>query len=268
MSLNIKHNEILKNHCTFKIGGPADNFVVVENEAELKEAMAMPRAFLLGNGSNVLFSDKGYRGTIVKLGESFSKIEVVGESIIAGGSALLSHVSKIALENGLSGLEFACGIPASVGGALLMNAGAYEHSVSELLDNKEGFGYRKSPYMDNGEIVTSVKFNLKKDSKDAIEARMKDYTQRRVTKQPLSFPSAGSFFKRPDGYFAGKLIEDAGLKGYQVGGAQISSLHAGFVINTGAATSEDVINLMHHTQKIVMDKFGVELVPEVIIVEE
>jgi len=268
MSLNVKHNEILKNHCTFKIGGPADNFVVVENEEELMEALEMPRAFLLGNGSNVLFSDKGYRGTIVKLGQSFSKIEVVGESIIAGAAALLPMVANIAFENSLSGLEFACGIPASVGGAMLMNAGAYEHSISELLDDKQGFGYRKSPFMTNGKIVTKAKFNLKKNDKEEILARMKDYTQRRTSKQPLSYPSAGSFFKRPSGYYAGKLIEDAGLKGFAIGGAQISSLHAGFVINTGNATCEDVLNLMKHTQGVVLDKFGVKLDPEVIIVEE
>ena len=268
MSSNIKHNEILANYCTFKIGGPADNFVVVETEEELKEAMSMPRAMLLGNGSNILFSDKGYRGTIVKLGEGFSKIEVKGSTIVAGAGALLVKVANVALENGLSGLEFACGIPGSVGGAMLMNAGAYDHSISELLDDKEGFGYRQSPFKTKGEIVTSAKFNLLPDDKEQIKARMKDYTQRRTSKQPLSYPSAGSFFKRPTGYFAGKLIEDAGLKGFSVGGAQISSLHAGFVINTGNATSEDVINLMHHVQETVENKFGVLLEPEVIIVEE
>lgn len=268
MSLNIKHNEILKNHCTFKIGGPADNFVVVESEEELIEAMSMPRALLLGNGSNVLFSDKGYRGTIVKLGEAFSKIEVQGNVIIAGAGALLAKVSNIAMENGLSGLEFACGIPGSVGGAMLMNAGAYDHSISELLDDKEGFGYRKSPFMTNGEIVRFAKFNLVPCDKEVIKARMKEYTAKRMSKQPLSYPSAGSFFKRPEGHFAGKLIEDAGLKGFEIGGAKVSDLHAGFIINTGNATSEDVINLMKHVQNVVKEKFGVSLKPEVIIVEE
>lgn len=268
MSLNILHNEALKNHCTFKIGGPADNFVIVNTEDELREAMTMERAFLLGNGSNILFSDEGYRGTIVKLGEGFADIKIEGNTIVAGAGALLAKVSNIAADNGLSGLEFACGIPGSVGGAMLMNAGAYEHSISELLDDQTGFGYRESPFKKNGEIVTSAKFNLVPDSTEAIRERMKDYTKRRTTKQPLSYPSAGSFFKRPEGHFAGKLIEDAGLKGFAVGGAMVSDLHAGFVINKGNATSKDVMELMHIVQDAVYTKFGVKLEPEVIIVGE
>ena len=266
--IKIEHDVLLKNYCTFKIGGPADSFVTVDTQDELGEAMQMPRAMMLGNGSNVLFSDSGYRGTIVKLGEGFSYMRIEDDFIVAGGGALLVGVSKFAAENGLSGLEFACGIPGSVGGALLMNAGAYGHSVSELLEDSEGFGYRKSPYMTNGTIATEARFRMIKDDKDAILARMKEYTGMRTSKQPLAYPSAGSFFKRPEGYFAGKLIEDSGLKGYSEGGAQVSELHAGFVINRGNASCRDVIDLMHHVQKTVFDKFGVMLEPEVRIIEE
>lgn len=266
--MKIIKNALMKDYTSFKIGGPADRLVVPETEDEIKEAMSMPRPLLIGNGSNMLFSDAGYRGTVVKLGEAFSTIKLEGNTITAGAAALLPAVSRFAAENGLSGLEFACGIPASVGGAMYMNAGAYEHSISELLEDKEGFGYRKSPFMMNGKIVSSARFILSPDDPEKIKERMREYTKQRTSKQPLSFPSAGSFFKRPEGYFAGKLIQDAGLKGYSIGGAQISPLHAGFVINTGNATCNDVLDLMHHVQSVVKDKFGVDMQPEVRIIEE
>ena len=261
-------NAMMKDYTSFKVGGPADMLVLVESEEELSEAMKMPRAMLLGNGSNTLFSDAGYRGTVVKLGKEFMKIEQDGNSIIAGAAVLLPALSRYALERGLAGLEFACGIPGSVGGATYMNAGAYDHSLSELFDDSEGFGYRKSPYMENGKYITKVKFNLQPDEKQAIQQRMTDYTQRRTAKQPLSYPSAGSFFKRPEGYFAGKLIQDAGLKGFSIGGAQVSELHAGFIINTGNAAASDILELMNYVQEKVMDCFGVKLEPEVRIIAE
>lgn len=266
--MKIIENAMMKDYTSFKVGGPADRLVLVESEEELKEAMNMPRAMLLGNGSNTLFSDAGYRGTVVKLGKEFMKIEQVGNSLIAGGAALLPALARFAQDRGLSGLEFACGIPGSVGGATYMNAGAYEHSLSELLDDSEGFSYRNSPYMTNGQYITKVKFNLHPDEKNAIQCRMRDYTARRNEKQPLSYPSAGSFFKRPDGYFAGKLVEDAGLKGYSVGGAQVSKLHAGFIINTGNASASDILELMKYVQEKVMNQFGVMLEPEVRIIAE
>lgn len=268
MKLDVRHNVPLKEHCTFKIGGMADNFVVVNTEEELSLAKEMDRPFILGNGSNILFSDQGYRGTIIKLGAGFSKIEVGEDYIEAGAGALLSKVSSAATDAGLSGLEFASGIPGSVGGGVYMNAGAYDHSLSELFDNKEGFGYRMSPYKANNEIVTKARFNLIPADKEKIKNLVRDYTLRRTSKQPLSYPSAGSFFKRPEGHFAGKLIEDAGLKGYKVGGAQVSLMHAGFIVNTGNASAEDVKALMRHIQMVVKTKFDVDLMPEVIIMEE
>lgn len=261
-------NAMMKDYTSFKVGGPADLLVVVESEEELNEAMKMPRAMLLGNGSNTLFSDAGYRGTVVKLGNEFMKIEQDGNSLIAGGAVLLPSLSRYAQERGLSGLEFACGIPGSVGGATYMNAGAYEHNLAELFDDSEGFGYRKSPYMTNGQLITKVKFNLVPDDKKAIQWRMREYSLKRSSKQPLTYPSAGSFFKRPEGYFAGKLIQDAGLKGYSVGGAQVSELHAGFIINTGGATCADILELMNYVQEKVFAEFGVKLEPEVRIIAE
>lgn len=266
--MKIIENAMMKDYTSFKVGGPADMLVLVESEEELNEAMNMPRAMMLGNGSNTLFSDAGYRGTVVKLGKEFMTIEQDGNSLIAGGAVLLPALARFAQSKGLAGLEFACGIPGSVGGATYMNAGAYEHSLSELFDDSEGYGYRKSPYMDNGKYVTKVRFNLNPDEKKAIEWRMREYTLKRTSKQPLAYPSAGSFFKRPEGYFAGKLIQDAGLKGYYVGGAQVSELHAGFIINTGNATASDILELMNHVQEKVMDQFGVKLEPEVRIIAE
>ncbi len=266
--MKIIENALMKHYTSFKVGGPADRLIVAETRDELEDALQMPRPMILGNGSNVLFGDSGYRGTVIKLGGDFNKISVDGNVITAGAGASLISVSRIAYENGLSGLEFACGIPASVGGAVFMNAGAYDHSLSELLDSSEGFGYRKSPYMTNGEIVCEAKFNMRFKDRESIKAVMDDYTQQRTAKQPIRYPSAGSFFKRPEGHFAGKLIQDAGLKGYSIGGAQVSELHAGFIINTGGASAADILKLMQHVQQMVFDQFGVMLEPEVRIISE
>lgn len=266
--MKISKNVLMKDYTTFKVGGPADCLVVAETEADIKEALSMDRPLVIGNGSNIIFSDAGYRGTVIKLGGEFSEIKLEGNTVVAGAAALLPVVSRFAAEHGLSGLEFACGIPASTGGAVYMNAGAYEHSVSELFDSSEGFGYRKSPFMTNGEVVTSARFNLVPADKEEIFERMREYTAKRTSKQPLAYPSAGSFFKRPEGYFAGKLIQDAGLKGYSIGGAQVSELHAGFIINTGNASAEDIFSLMHYVQKRVKEESGVNLEPEVRIIAE
>lgn len=271
-------------HTTFRCGGPADRFVTVENVQELREALKLENPMIIGNGSNILFSDAGYRGTVIKLGGSFTDIKISGNTVTAGAGTSLALVSRIASTAGLAGMEFACGIPGSIGGGVFMNAGAYDGTIGGIIrsvsvltpsgEEKEyevcsaDFSYRHSPMMDSGEIVLAASFELQPGDKKQIDAKIADFSQRRTSKQPLAYPSAGSFFKRPEGYFAGKLIEDAGLKGCSVGGAQVSELHAGFIINRGGATATDVLNLMHKVQAEVLEKFGVELHPEVRIIGE
>ena len=276
MELNISENYQLKNCTSFRVGGPADRLITVNSKDELLKALEFPRPMILGNGTNVLFSDAGYRGTIIKFGPELSKISIRGTTVKAGAGALFATVAKAASAKGLTGLEFACGIPGSVGGAVYMNAGAYDGSVSDIIYKVEsvralkdyGLSYRHSNFMDEGAVILSASFKLERGDQNAIDAKIADLTKRRTTKQPLSYPSAGSFFKRPEGHFAGKLIEDAGLKGKTVGGAQISELHAGFMINIGGATCADIIELMHIVQSEVFEKFGVRLEPEVRIIEE
>ena len=266
----------MSEHTTFRCGGPADRLVIAENKEQLLEALKLPRPMILGNGSNVLFSDAGYRGTVIKLGGDFLKLSVRGGVVRAGAGVLLASAAKAACAKGLTGFEFATGIPGSVGGGIYMNAGAYGGTIADVCFEVESipsidtfdFSYRHSAFMEKGAIVLSAAFRLKKGDPEEINAKVMELTAQRKAKQPLSYPSAGSFFKRPDGYFAGKLIEDAGLKGKSVGGAQVSELHAGFLINRGGASSSDVIALMHLVQKTVFDRFGVELVPEVRIIEE
>jgi len=273
--------EIIKDYpldkiTTFRCGGPADALVVVNSREELERALKLPRPMILGNGSNVLFSDKGYRGTIIKFGPALSEIHIEGNTLRAGAGALLAQAAKAACAKGLCGMEFATGIPGSVGGGVYMNAGAYDGCIADVIAEVEsmpqlaehGFSYRHSNYMDEGAVILGAVFSLKEGVQEEIDAKVADFTQRRVSKQPLSYPSAGSFFKRPEGYFAGKLIQDAGLKGKSVGGAQVSELHAGFIINTGGAASKDITDLMKLVQKEVMDRFGVMLEPEVRIIEE
>ena len=276
MELNITENYPLKNCTSFRVGGPADLLITVNTKDELLKALEYPRPMILGNGTNVLFSDAGYRGTIIKFGPEFSKISIRGTTVKAGAGALFATTAKTASARGLTGLEFACGIPGSVGGAVYMNAGAYDGSVSDVIYKVEsipelkdyGLSYRHSSFMEQGAVILGASFKLRHGDQDEINARIADLTKRRTTKQPLAYPSAGSFFKRPEGHFAGKLIEDAGLKGRTVGGAQISELHAGFMINIGGATCADIIELMHTVQKEVFDRFGVRLEPEVRIIEE
>ena len=258
-------------HTSFRCGGAADLYVTPGSLGELMNVLDLVRSqgvpfLVLGNGSNVLFKDGGYHGVVVHIGEGLDRVRIEGQT------------------EGLSGLEFACGIPGSLGGAVFMNAGAYGGEMKDVLlsvasvnhlgmmkDRKAedcGLGYRKSIFMENGETILGVKLFLKPGLRSEIEETMRDYNQRRNSKQPVHLPSAGSFFKRPEGYFAGKLIEDAGLKGLQVGGAQVSPMHAGFLVNNGGATAGDVIDLMRVVQETVADRFGVYLEPEVRIVGE
>ena len=276
---------LLKDHTTFKTGGPAGAFVLVENSDELARVVAFFKDreipfFVLGNGSNLLVSDSGFDGAVIKLSGSFNELSVSGNVITAGAGVLLSKVCLLAEESGLSGLEFAYGIPGTLGGAMVMNAGAYDgemaYVVSEVtvLDG-EGtvrtlscedmhFGYRDSIIKHSPMIVLSAKMTLEPGDRAEIHDKMADFLQRRKSKQPLEFPSAGSTFKRPVGYFAGKLIEDAGLKGKRIGGACVSEKHAGFIVNTGGATASDINMLMETVEEEVYQRFGVKLEPEVI----
>ena len=271
-------------HTTFRIGGPADLFVAPENTDEIKKLIAICKEeevpyFILGNGSNLLVSDKGYRGVIIQLYRSFGQITLKENEIHAQAGALLSGIAAMAREASLTGFEFAGGIPGTLGGAVVMNAGAYGGEMKDVLKEvtvltPEGevvtlqarelqMGYRTSIIKESGYIVLEAVISLKKGDQDEIKGRMQELAGMRSSKQPLSYPSAGSTFKRPEGYFAGKLIMDSGLRGYQVGGAQVSEKHCGFVINTGHATANDVTTLMADVQRIVMEKFGVKLEPEV-----
>lgn len=281
--MEIKKNELLKNHTSFKIGGPADEFAEVCNEEEIKELIKYAKEkvipyTIMGNGSNLLVSDKGVRGLVIKLAKGFDSVEVIGDKIIAKSGILLSKLSNFALDNELSGIEFASGIPGTLGGAIYMNAGAYGGEMKDVvesvtyLSNGEiktagkgdlDFGYRHSRFSNTEDIVLSAEIQLKKGDKTEIRAMMDDFKERRCSKQPLSMPSAGSTFKRPDGYFAGKLIEDAGLKGKSIGGAQVSEKHSGFVVNTGDAKAQDVLDLIKYIQDTVFKKFGVKLETEV-----
>lgn len=281
----------MKDYTSFKAGGKAAEMVIVESVEELREILAeidqAKRPYLmLGNGSNTLIKDSGFFGTVVKLGESFHQVKIHGESgekLVCGCGALMSSVAKAALAESLTGFEFASGIPGSIGGAVFMNAGAYGGEMKDIVESvnlvsRDGkvlrtvsgeemdFSYRHSILQETGEVAVSVVLRLSKGDAAKISETMRDLTKRRNEKQPVQYPSAGSFFKRPEGFFAGKLIQDAGLKGLSVGGAQVSELHSGFIINKGGATATDIIDLMHLVQNTVFDKFGVKLEPEVRII--
>ena len=276
--------EPMKKHTTFRLGGPADFFLCPSDVNQIPEIIHICRKegipwFVLGNGSNLLVSDQGYRGVVIQIYKNMNQITVEGTRIYAQAGALLSAVSKKAMEAGLTGMEFASGIPGTLGGAAVMNAGAYGGemkdilvSVTVLTDEGEqkvlkaeelNLGYRTSIIKERGYIVLDGVLQLQAGNRDAIKTRMEELKVQRVTKQPLEYPSAGSTFKRPEGYFAGKLIEDAGLRGYRVGGAQVSEKHCGFVINTGDAATSDVVQLIHNVQNIIWNKFKVKLEPEV-----
>ena len=282
-----RKDEPMSKPTTFKIGGNADVYIKVNNLSKLstilKEcANSEIDYMLLGNGSNLLVSDEGIRGAVIRLDGDFRKITLVDETtIFCGAGATLARLCKFALSCGLSGLEFAWGIPGTVGGAVFMNAGAYDgemknivHSVSDISPNGKigriekqdlGFGYRTSVYRTNNRIITGVTIKLQKGNPEEIRSKMDDYMQRRSTKQPLEYPSAGSVFKRPEGNFAGTLIEQCGLKGKMCGGAQVSEKHAGFIINKSNATAADVRNLIVDIQKTVADSTGYNLECEIII---
>lgn len=277
-------DEPMKQHTTLKIGGPADYFLVPESGEEAGEIIKICKQtdipyFILGNGSNLLVGDGGYRGAVIQIYRNMSAVTTEGTTITAQAGALLSSVAAAAKNASLTGFEFAGGIPGTVGGAAVMNAGAYGGEMKDVLvevtvmdadgniftipAEKLELGYRTSIIKKAGYIVLEAKIRLEEGDQEAIRERMKELTIQRTTKQPLEFPSAGSTFKRPEGYFAGKLVMDSGLRGYQVGGARVSEKHCGFVINAGGATAKDVRTLMENVRDIVYEKYGVTLEPEV-----
>ena len=280
----VKIQEPLKNHTTFRIGGPAAYFVSPDSEEMIRRTVEYCRNeakefFILGNGSNLLVSDEGYKGVVIRLFDKFNDITIDGTRLYARSGALLSRMANAAAKAGLTGLEAAAGIPGTLGGAMVMNAGAYgfemkdvteyvrvltpEGDIKDIVCEDMDFGYRHSCVADKGYIVLGAGLNLKPGRKEDIREKMKELKDQRTSKQPLEYPSAGSTFKRPEGYFAGKLIMDAGLKGERVGGAQVSEKHCGFVINTGDATAADVVALIKKIQDTVKDQTGVLLEPEI-----
>lgn len=284
-NIRYKKNEPMCHHTTFKIGGPADRYIAVENSEQLKTVLVCLKKneipyLMLGNGSNMLVPDEGLRGAALVLDGEFKQISLKGETrLICGGGATLAALCGYARSNVLTGLEFAWGIPGAVGGALYMNAGAYggemkqvtarvyymdEDGSEGVLSGEElGFGYRKSAFMGTKKVILKAEFELQRGVETEISAQMEDLMQRRKTKQPVELPSAGSVFKRPEGYFAGALVEECGLKGCTVGGACVSEKHAGFIVNIGNATCADVEALIAHIQAVVLKEKGVELEPEV-----
>lgn len=284
--ISYRLNEPMKLYTTFKTGGPAKLFIIPKNNSELKEVISLCSAkqietFILGKGSNLLVSDEGICDkAVVFIGANFDYIKEIDDCTFeAGAGTSVASICKFALSKSLSGLEFAYGIPGSVGGAAFMNAGAYGGEVKDVItfckhidkNGDEGifsadeldFSYRHSVYSDGGYVITGVVFHLEKSDKSKIEAAMLDYIKRRKDKQPLEYPSAGSVFKRPEGYFAGALIEQSGLKGKRIGGAMVSEKHAGFIINYDNATTADVVNLINHCRQTVKEKFSVDLETEI-----
>lgn len=280
-------NEPMSKHTTFKIGGPADIFVKVNDTEELKFLLGLAKTknipiTVLGNGSNVLVKDKGIRGIVLKI--DFKEILVNDETLEIGAGVLLSKASRVALENELTGLEFASGIPGTFGGAIYMNAGAYGGQIGDkivtttyidekldiktITQDENEFIYRKSVFQKNNGIILSGKIKLEKGNAEEIKQTMEEYSKSRKEKQPLNMPNAGSTFKRGDGFITAKLIDECGLKGYQIGDAKISTLHAGFIVNTGKATASDVLNLIKYTQEKVKEKFDVQIEPEIRILGE
>lgn len=295
MELGIPESRILENesmakHISFRVGGCADYYVNCIDRKELSSLLSflteegVPH-MLIGNGSNLLFRDSGYRGVIIHLEGEFQDCEVQGDTVIAGSGKLLSSVSSLAAKSGLAGMEFASGIPGSIGGAIYMNAGAYGGEMKDIVtrvwlmspDGKEEtvrpgtemeFAYRNSCLQRTGEIVTKVELKLQPEDAEAIQARIAELTEKRVQKQPVNFPSAGSTFKRPAEGYAAALIQESGLKGVSVGGAEVSEKHSGFIINKGGATATDVLQLMELVEKKVYEDSGIHLEPEVRIIGE
>ena len=285
---DIKIDEKLSEYVNFKVGGPADILLIPNSKEQVIKSIKICKEnnipfYLIGNGSNILVRDGGFRGVVLSL-KNVKNIYVDGEKIEAECGVMLKEVSDKAIENSLTGFEFACGIPGTIGGAVFMNAGAYDGEISKVIESAEvidencniirlsreelDFGYRSSLVMKKGYTVLSDVFKLEKGQVKTIKELIEDLTNKRESKQPLEYPSAGSTFKRPTGYFAGKLIQDAGLKGYSIGGAAVSEKHSGFVINKGNATAKDITDLIKHIQDEVKKQFGVDLHPEVRIIGE
>lgn len=284
----IKYNQKMSKYTTMRVGGPCDCIVFPDEISKIKEVIDFCKNenitfFVIGNGSNLLVKDEGIHGVVIKLGHRFGKIEIDGEYILAYAGATMPALSQLAKKNSLKGLEFACGIPGTIGGGVKMNAGAYGSQISDILyevtymDEKEeiktiknkdcSFGYRKSIFTINPNyVILSAKFKLEKGNIDEIENKMRENSLARKTKQPLEYPNFGSVFKRPEGYFVGKLVDDAGLRGYKIGGAQVSTKHTGFIVNVDNATCKDVLDLIEYVQTTVYNKFNVKLTPEVIII--
>ena len=281
---SILTDEPMSRHTTFRVGGPADFFVTPKAKEEVRDVIRICKEagmpyYIIGNGSNLLVSDAGYRGVIVQIYKEMNEVKVEGDRVKAQAGALLSGIAAKALGAELSGFEFASGIPGTIGGACVMNAGAYggemkdvlesvtvltgEGKIIELGRNELELGYRTSVIAKKGYIVLGAVLKLERGDGEKIKTYMDELKEKRVTKQPLEYPSAGSTFKRPEGYFAGKLIEDAGLRGFQVGGAQVSEKHCGFVINRDHATAADIMELMRQVQIRVKENSGVDLEPEV-----
>lgn len=286
---NIRYEEPLKNYTTFRIGGIADCMISVESALQMQDVLRYLRKvelpfFILGNGSNLLVGDKGYRGVILRMTDGMNGVSADGCRIRAQAGASLAKAARTALEQGLTGLEFASGIPGSIGGGVIMNAGAYGGEMSQVveyvtaldrngeiltLDNEAmEFGYRTSAIKNNGFVVLECGFLLREAPQEKIRETMDDFAARRREKQPLEYPSAGSAFKRPRGHFAGKLIMDAGLRGLQVGGAKVSEKHCGFIVNCGDATAADVRALIERVQEEIFHRYQVRLEPEIIMLGE
>lgn len=282
-------DEPMKRHTSFKIGGPVDVMIIPRNEEELVKSLKFCRKhnidfYIMGNGSNLLVKDGGIRGVVIKINEGFNDIKIEGNKIYCQSGALLTAVSRRAFQNSLTGMEFANGIPGTIGGGVTMNAGAYGGEMKDIItkvrviDNKNNiieytnsemkFRYRGSRVVDEGLIVLGVELKLEHGDSTVIKETMRDLTYRRTSKQPLELPSGGSTFKRPEGHFAGKLIEDSGLKGLIHGGAQVSDKHCGFVVNIDNATCKDVEGLISIIKKTVKDNFDVELEPEIKLIGE
>jgi len=284
----IKYNEPMKNHTTMKVGGNCDCLVLPESIEEIKNIITYAKEnkidyYVIGNGSNLLVVDEGVHALIIKITNKFAKVDVIGEEIIATSGASMPIVSINARKNSLTGFEFACGIPGTIGGGVRMNAGAYggeiadifveatyldtDGSIKNISKEKMNFGYRHTYFSDNPElIILSAKFKLKKGSQEEIAKKMEENAVARRTKQPLEYPNFGSVFKRPEGYFVGKLVSDSGLRGYTIGGAQVSEKHTGFIVNKNNATCKDIVELIRYVQKSVYEKYGVHLKTEVVFI--
>lgn len=286
---NVFTKEPMSRHTTFRAGGPADFFVTPEKEGQVRKTLFLLKearvpCYIMGNGSNLLVGDRGYRGVILQICKKMNRIRIQDTVIQAQAGALLSKIAAEAQTKGLTGFEFASGIPGSLGGAVMMNAGAYGGEMKQVLTqaqvlNASGeiedvlaeemeLGYRSSVFSRNGGVILSASIQLEPGDPPAIQSRMEELKFLRTSKQPLEYPSAGSTFKRPEGYFAGKLIQDAGLRGFQVGGAQVSEKHCGFVINKDQASAMDIRSLMEQVSEKVYAQFGVRLEPEVKLIGE